>query len=132
MALYQLPMLECSNCGQHLGHKYEDYYTLTKQLVEELKTKSVPTGTYTASDGDDISAFINIYYSWYTNPDRTEPVPQHEPGNIVARALLRLRELNSQQLPFGSAREDDGQISIYEPRICCMRMFQTDPMMTKI
>lgn len=130
MALYQLPMLECSNCGQHLGHKYEDYYTLTKQLTEELKIRDVPVGTYVASDGDDISAFINTYYSWYTKQDG--PVPLHEPGNIISRALLRLRELNTSHLPFGNARENDGQLSIYEPRICCMRMFQTDPMMTKI
>lgn len=131
MALYQLPMLECSNCGQHVGHKYEDYYTLTKQLMDELSTRNVPSGSYVTTDGDDITSFVKTYYTWYQNQD-PQVVPRHDPGNIIARALLRLRELDESQLPFGSAHEDDGQLSIYEPRICCMRMFQTDPMMTKI
>ena len=131
MALYELPMLECSNCGQHLGHVYESYYQLTKQLIEELKGQRVPSGSYVAQDGDDISEFISTYYSWY---DAQEPgtVPVHEPGNIVARALLRIRDLEPDHLPFGSALEQDGQISVYDARICCMRMLQTDPMMTKI
>lgn len=130
MALYQLPMIECSSCGQHLGHLYESYYTLTQQLTEELKNYDTPSGTYRADNGDDISQFINTYYTWYNQQEG--PVPTHEPCNIVARALLRLRELEPEHLPFGSTREPDGQMSFYEARICCMRMLQTDPKMTKI
>jgi len=131
VSLYQLPMLECSNCGQHLGHMYEDYYTLTKKLMEDLANLDVPVGTYKTSNGnDDLTPFIKTYYTWYTK--QSEPVPIHLPGNIIARGLLRLRELKDDDLPFGSAVEDDGQMSIYEPRICCLRMFQTDPKMTKI
>lgn len=131
MALYELPMLECSNCGQHLGHIYESYYQLTKQLTDELKDNDVPSGEYITSYGDDITDFITTYYDWYAEQDHSE-VPVHEPGNIIARALLRLRPLESDHLPFGSAHEEDGQISVYEARICCMRMLQTDPMMTQI
>ena len=130
MALYQLPMLECSNCGQHLGHLYNSYYTLTQQLIKELDGRSVPTGKYVSATGDDISPFIKTYYEWYAK--QTGSVPDHQPGNIVARGLLRLRDLDATHLPFGSVREDDGQLSIYDVRICCMRMFQTDPKMTKI
>jgi len=130
MALYQLPMLECSSCGQHLGHKYDDYYTLTKQLIEELQISNVPTGYYNTSDDDNISNFIHTYYIWYNK--QTVKVPDHTPGNIISRALLRIVELDEKNLPFGSLREEDGQISIFEPRICCMRMFQSDPKMTKI
>lgn len=128
---YELPMLECSNCGQHLGHMYNDYYILTKQLMEELKNTDVPRGTYITSYDDDISDYISTYYSWYQTQD-VNMVPVHEPGNIVARALLRTRTLKPEHLPFGSATEADGQLSIHEGRICCMRMFQTDPKMTNI
>lgn len=124
-------MLECGNCGQHLGHIYEDYYTLSKQLTDELKDGGVPSGTYVATSGDDVSAFINTYYLWFKG-EHEGPIPIHEPENIVARALLRIKELDPEELPFGSSREADGQLSIFEPRICCLRMLQTDPMMTKI
>lgn len=125
-------MLECSNCGQHVGHLYEDYYTLTKQLTDELARRDVPNGTYRTISGDDISSYINTYYSWYDKNKEGVQVPKHEPGNIIARALLRTRELEAEHLPFGSTTESDGQMSIHEARICCIRMFQTDPMMTRI
>lgn len=130
--LYELPMLECSSCGQHLGHLYEDYYRLTKQLMEELETQSVPYGDYTTSQGDDLTSFVQTYYTWLIEQDQTRSIPVHEPCNIIARALLRTRELKLEHLPFGSAKEDDGQMSVHEARICCLRMFQTDPKMTKL
>ena len=137
MALLQLPMLECTNCGQHLGHLYEDYYTLTEQLMQELTDNPdrVPRGTYRTTHStpvDDITEFIRTYYTWYLAEKDKKSIPVHEPGNIVARALLRTQELKAAHLPFGSNREPDGQLSIHEARICCLRMFQTDPMMIKI
>jgi len=132
MALYQLPMLECSSCGQHLGHLYEDFYVLTKQLKNELENYKRPTGTYSAKyNGDDITEFVRVYYEWYDQQEGAN-IPVHEPANIVARALLRTQELDPSHLPFGSNVQDDGQLSIHEARICCLRMLQTDPMMTQI
>jgi DNA-directed RNA polymerase subunit N (RpoN/RPB10) len=132
MALYELPMLECSSCGQHLGHLYKDFYTLTKQLKNELEYSGRPTGSYiTKANNDNITEFVRTYYDWYKQQEGAD-VPVHEPSNIVARALLRTQELDSAHLPFGSNVQDDGQLSTHEARICCLRMLQTDPMMTKI
>lgn len=131
MALYELPMLECSSCGQHLGHLYEDFYTLTKQLINELKSSGRPTGSYVTKADDDITEFVQTYYDWYNQQEGAD-APVHEPANIVARALLRTQRLEPTHLPFGSNVQDDGQLSIHEARICCLRMLQTDPMMTKI
>jgi DNA-directed RNA polymerase subunit N (RpoN/RPB10) len=116
-------MPECSSCGQYVSHLMDDYYKLTTQLIKELPN---PTGSYITKDGDDITPFIKTYYTWVGNSK-----PQYMPGNIVARALLRIKDLKQQDLPFGSNRTTDGQLSLTtETRICCLRMFQTDPVAT--
>ena len=133
MALYQLPMNECSSCGHIVGHMYEDFYSLTKQLMEELKTRSIPSGSYTTKEGEDLTGFVTTYYTWYEAHKNDESPPlEYFPANIIARALLKTRDLTDKHLPFGSAREDDNQLSFHEPRICCLRMLETDPMMTDI
>ena len=130
MALYQLPMNECSSCGQIVGHMYDDFYTLTKQLTTELKTRSIPSETYRTTEGKDITEFIRVYYSWF---DKNKgKVLEYFPANIIARALLATVPLEESLLPFGHSREPDGQISFNEPKICCLRMLETDPMMTDI
>jgi len=111
---------------------YEDYYALTKQLINDLENYGSPTGSYVVkTNGDDITEFVQTYYTWYNSQEGAN-IPLHEPGNIIARALLRTQKLESSHLPFGSNVQDDGQLSIHEARICCLRMLQTDPMMTKI
>jgi DNA-directed RNA polymerase subunit N (RpoN/RPB10) len=130
MALYRIPMIECSSCGQCIGHLFEDYYDLSKRLIDELKDNEIPNSDYTVtSTSDDIRPFLKTYYIWYSNltDDEKLNVPVHSPANVVARALLRLEELKTSDLPFGSAREDDNQISAFEARICCLRMFMSDP-----
>jgi DNA-directed RNA polymerase subunit N (RpoN/RPB10) len=129
MSLYDNPMLECSSCGTHLGHLYEDYHALSARLTKDLQSGSL--GQYVTRADDDLTEFISTYYKWYGSVDKSL-YPKHEPGNIVARALLRTRKLKEEHLPFGSTTEPDGQISVHETRICCLRMLQTDPMMTKI
>ena len=132
-ALYGLPMNECSSCGHVVGPHYEDFYTLTKQLKEELRDRSVPSGTYTTKEGENLSQFIKTYYSWYEEHKNDDTPPlEYFPANIIARALLKTRELKREHLPFGSSREDDNQLSFHEPRICCLRMLETDPMMTDL
>jgi DNA-directed RNA polymerase subunit N (RpoN/RPB10) len=133
MALYELPMNECSSCGNIVGQLYPDFYDLTKQLMEELKTKSIPTGSYITKEGEDLSKFVKTYYTWYnTHKDDTVKPLEYFPTNIIARALLKTRDLTEEHLPFGSSREADNQLSFHEPRICCLRMLETDPMMTDI
>jgi DNA-directed RNA polymerase subunit N (RpoN/RPB10) len=127
MALEQLPMIECSSCGQCIGHLFEDYYDLSKNLIDELAYREVPSGTYITSMGDDISKFIHTYYTWYNNIEDKSGVLKYSPKNIVARALLRLQDLTEDSLPFGSDREPDMQLSPYNTRICCLRMFMSDP-----
>lgn len=126
MALEQLPMIECSSCGNCIGHLFEDYYDLSKQLIDELSRNDVPSGKYITNEGDDISEFISTYYTWYDTIDKSK-VLEYSPRNIVARALLRLRELSPDHLPFGTEREPDMQLSPYNTRICCLRMFMSDP-----
>ena len=129
MTTYQLPMLECSSCGQFIGPFYDDYYALSKRLIEDLARREVPTDTYTTED-DDIGPFIKTYYEWHSKQEDKSRLPVHTPANIVARALLRLRELTPTHLPFGSLKVEDGQMSMFEARMCCLRMFQTDPTAT--
>lgn len=129
--IYELPMLECSSCGTHLGHLYEIYYTLRDQLTDDLVINGTPNQTYTGANGDDLTPFITTYYEWLNTVDK-DKVPDHQPSNIIARALLRTRELEKEHLPFGSAKEDDDQMSVHEARICCLRMFQTDPKKTNL
>ena len=130
MALYQLPMLECSSCGQIVGHMYEDYYRLSEQLMKELKEQpeQIPRGDYQALS--DLNPFIKTYYAWYLK--NKETALEYYPCNIIARALLQTCVLVEGHLPFGSKREEDNQLSYFEPKICCLRMLETDPMMTKI
>lgn len=129
MALYQLPMIECSSCGQCIGHLFSDYYDLSKKLIDELQKRDVPTGDYTTSQGDDIGPYLRTYYEWYSKAkaEVAGEVLEYQPKNIVARALLRIKDLTDDMLPFGSLREPDGQLTPYEARTCCLRMFLGDP-----
>ena len=129
-----MPLLECSSCGEYVGPFYDDYYKLSKKLINDLAGRDVPTDSYVTKEGDDIGPYIKTYYEWLTDEQQVvnATLPEHTPGNIVARGLLRLRELEPEHLPFGSQRAADGQMSIFETRICCLRMFQTDPAGTEM
>jgi len=136
MALYRFPMIECSSCGTVVGHLIYDYYRLSKQLIEDLKENGVPTGSYRVTETgyeDDLTPFVTTYYQWLAQHQSDDPPPvEYKPVNVIARALLRRRELDPADLPFGSKREEDGQLSMLEERFCCLRMLQTDPMGTQI
>ena len=123
MSHQQLSMIECSSCGQQLGHLYEDYYELTIKLERELKNGKID-GSYKTRHGDDLSMFLKTYYDWAT--DNAEKAV-FQPANIIARALLRIKELDTKDLPFGMKTELDGQRDVHEVRVCCLRMFQCDP-----
>ena len=135
MSTFYLPMTDCSACGRHVGHIYEPYYTLTERLLRMLSTSaniadfadSLNDRDFTY-DGHSIGPFLRVYYTWAAkNPGKA----LFEPANVVARALLRIRELEEGQLPFGS-KAADGQRNAYDAPICCLRMFQCDPSMQTI
>lgn len=125
MAAYHLPMIECSTCGTCLGDKYGDYYRITAYLGEVLKTgqpidPADPKFHY--GDGESLGPFLAVYYTWL----KGQSVNLYEPSNVVARGLLRLRELKAEYLPFGRVNPD-GQRNQFEASICCLRMLHLDP-----
>lgn len=136
MSHYELQMIECSSCGNIVGHLYDDYYALRGQLQKELDSgRKVPSGSYVVkATGDDIGPYLRTYYEWANDQIDEDPsaikaiiAQRYQPANIVARAMLRIKELDKDDLPFGSKREADGQLSRFETRMCCLRMMQTDP-----
>jgi hypothetical protein len=135
MSSFYLPMTDCSACNRHVGHLYEPYYTLTERLLRLLSTstsiaefaESIRDGDFTY-DGHNIAQFLRVYYTWAAkNPAKA----LFEPANVVARALLSIRELKEAHLPFGS-KAADGQRNAYDAPICCLRMFQCDPSMQTV
>ena len=135
MSTFYLPMTDCSACNRHVAHLYEAYYTLTERLLRRLSTSpsiadfaaSIRDGDFTY-DGHNIASFLQVYYGWAA---KNEALALFEPANVVARALLRIRELEESHLPFGS-KAADGQRNAYDAPICCLRMFQCDPSMQTI
>lgn len=125
---YQLPAPECTCCGRPMRHLYDDCAKLTKQLTNVLQTNDVPKSEifFGEVSGIDITDFIQTYYSWFQkHPDKNI---KFTPSNIVARALLAFEPLCEKDLPFGTKREPDGQRSVFEPGLCCLRMLQCDPL----
>lgn len=132
MSLY-LPMIECSSCGNQLGHLYNPYFILSKQLLRDTTSAEGSYDAvvdlitnnkdkYTYEDGN-ISDFLITYYTWAK--DHTD-LDLFKPSNLVARALLAVRDLTSDQLPFGKPGQD-GQRNPYDARTCCMCAFQCTP-----
>ena len=123
---YHLPMIECSTCGNSVGHLYADYDRLTQKLKEVLHagTALSPTSEgFTYGDGSSLAPYLATYYTWLqggTHPDL------YEPANVVARGLLRIRDLEPAHLPFGRLNPD-GQRNQFEASICCLRMLHSDP-----
>ena len=129
--VYALPMPECSSCGRFLGHLYDDHIELTKKLQTDIDNTGSPQGQYIGTiSGEDITEFINTYYTWRAEWDKTHPgFPVFTPLNIVSRALIAVKPLEEKDLPFGTAREEDGQRTVFEHSICCLRMFQGNPLL---
>jgi hypothetical protein len=131
--VYALPMPECSSCGRFLGHLYDDHVMLTKKLQSDLENGRVlsSTTTYVGEiSEEDITDFVKTYYIWRAGWDRTHPdFPVFSPLNIVARALIAIKPLEEADLPFGTAREEDGQRTVFEHSLCCLRMFQGNPLL---
>jgi hypothetical protein len=120
-------MIECSTCGNCLGHLYRDYVRLAIQLSRDLASDVIPEPKdkrYTYGDGDSIAPFLHTYYTWVEQNPKYKDI--YEPQNVVARAMLRLRELKPEHLPFGKPAAD-GQRNQYEAALCCLRMLQLDP-----
>lgn len=138
-------MLECSSCGKYIGHLMKDYYDMTILLVNDLERhegKPRLDGNYVTSEGRDIKPYLRTYYDW-ANDSRNygdafvtvvgpggRPVtqPYRAPNAVIARALLSIKPLSLDDLPYGV--EEDGQRSMFEERYCCQRMFLTDPTFT--
>jgi hypothetical protein len=129
--VYALPMPECSSCGRFLGHLYDDHIELTKRLQTDLEKNGGPNGSYIGSiSGEDITDFITTYYTWREEWDQTHPdFPVFTPLNIVSRAFLAIKPLEVTDLPFGTAREIDDQRSVFDHPLCCLRMFQGNPLL---
>ena len=122
-------MPECSSCGRFLGHLYDDQVELTNKLTKELEKTNVPNETYIgAISKKDITPFIETYYTWRSRPENSSK-PVFTPLNIVSRAFLSIKELEESDLPFGTAREVDGQRSVFDHPLCCLRMFQGNPVL---
>lgn len=123
--VYQMHMPVCSNCSRQMRHLYEDHQELTKQLLDELKDRDVPNGTYIGTiSGIDITNYLQTYYQWkVSNPDAIE----FQPINVVARGLLAIKPLDNTQLPFGTKRESDGQRDFFTEGMCCLRTLMCDP-----
>jgi hypothetical protein len=135
MSLFYLPMTDCSACNRHVAHLYDAYYVLTERLLRALSTyPSIADFAASIRDGDftyeehNITSFLRVYYGWAA---KNQAKALFEPANVVARALLRIRELEEGHLPFGS-KAADGQRNAYDASICCLRMFQCDPSMQTI
>lgn len=112
-------MIECSTCGNCVGHLYLDYYRLTGKLTQDLaKGLSAFSSDEYAYEGGTLGPFLTTYYA--------SAGSLYEPGNVVARGLLRIRELKPEHLPFGRPNAD-GQRNQFEASICCLRMLQSDP-----
>jgi hypothetical protein len=129
--VYALPMPECSSCGRFLGHLYDDHIELTKKLQKDLDESGGPRGYYVGQvSGEEITDFVHTYYRWRNVWDQTHPdFPVFNPLNIVSRALIAIKPLEETDLPFGTAREMDGQRTVFEHSICCLRMFQGNPLL---
>jgi hypothetical protein len=129
--VYALPMPECSSCGRFLGHLYDDHIELTKRLQKDLEDHGAPRGSYVGKvSGEDITDFVYTYYTWRAEWDKTHPdFPVFTPLNIVSRAFLSIKALEPTDLPFGTAREVDDQRSVFDHPLCCMRMFQGNPLL---
>ena len=123
---YQLPMMECSACGNHVGHMYDDYYELSKRLYDDIASSDdgFPKleGIYLTKRNRDLKPFLQTYYNWLKKQDGLE---YYEPANVIARALLSVIPLTETALPY--SKEPDNQLGVFEARMCCMRMFQADP-----
>lgn len=129
LIVYALQMPECSSCGRFLGHLYDDQVELTNKLTKELEKRPVPSDSYVGKISKlDITPFIKTYYEWRSKREnKTKPV--FTPLNIVSRAFLSIKELEESDLPFGTAREADGQRSVFDHPLCCLRMFQGNPVL---
>jgi hypothetical protein len=125
--VYALQMPECSSCGRFLGHLYDDHVELTKKLTLNIENDSVENDQYVGQvSGVDITDFISVYYTWL---EKQTVKPEFTPLNIVSRAFLSLRPLTEAELPFGTSREEDGQRSVFDHPLCCLRMFQGNPVL---
>jgi DNA-directed RNA polymerase subunit N (RpoN/RPB10) len=133
MSLY-LPMIECSSCGNQLGHLFVPYLNMSKQLLRDtvsadrdydsiIDALTDNKSKYEYDDGD-ASAFLITYYTW-AKDHRDQDVFQ--PSNLVARALLEIKTLDNARLPFGRPGSD-GQRNAYDARTCCLREFQCTPL----
>lgn len=140
MSSFYLPMTDCSACNRHVGHLYDTYYSLTERLLRRLSTstsisefaESIRDSDYTYEDETGVSSigrFLRTYYSWASK--QPPKAITFEPANVVARALLRIRELRESDLPFGRPNRD-GQRNQFDASICCLRMFQCDPSMQSL
>jgi DNA-directed RNA polymerase subunit N (RpoN/RPB10) len=123
---YQLPMIECSSCGTHIGHLMENYYDFATQLITDINLNDgIPNldNEYITVDGRDLKVlYLKTYYQWLKkNPNQNF----YTPINVLQRALLCHVAIKEEDLPY--AVEADGQRGLHEPRICCLRMFLCDP-----
>jgi hypothetical protein len=125
--IYALPMPRCSSCGKVLSHLYPDHLELTRRLTDDLQSTDEPQGPYVGTHSKiDITDFVKTYYAWR----KQHPTAiRFEPNNVVARALISLKPLTPAELPFGSQREADGQQGFLNHQLCCLRTFQSNPLL---
>ena len=142
---YQLPILECSSCGNYVGHLMEDYYNMSRALIDSLRAARVRPAdgnvapalddVYKTKTGKDIKPYLEAYYKWEATIPAGSKKIRLSPPNVVARALLDDKEPPAEGdekfYLIGGPLEADGQRNLMEPRGCCLRMFMGDPMMNE-
>ena len=124
--VYALQMPECSSCGRFLGHLYDDHVELTKKVTLNIEKGTIDDEYIGTVSNINITNFIMTYYTWVEKPENANG-PEFTPLNIVSRAFLSLKDLTEDDLPFGTIRESDGQRSVFDHPLCCLRMFQGNP-----
>lgn len=124
----QLPMIECSSCGNIVGHLYDDYYLALETLTPihddlvtgRLTPSSVVSLFSKLKNGNIFEHYLQLYYEDLVENGRDANL--YTPAALVSKALLFHRELRPSDLPLHEHERDPMTCVKY----CCTRMFLCD------
>lgn len=139
-----VPALECTSCGNHVGHLFPYYFKLTSLLNAEVDEEGVTlhqalvngdlevdTGKINEADfdtngqaplGNIWTNYLKKYYVWVQSAE-PEDKNDYEAKNLVARALLE--EVASNADREGKEKWVE-HTSTEATRYCCTNTFQND------
>lgn len=121
-------MIECSSCGNIVGHLIDDYYTAVKilsdihdNLIKNEITLSAAESLFSSLKNGNI--FTNYLKLYYEDMNRNKRDPSlYSPSALVAKALLFHRKLRQSDLPLNEHEKDEMTCV----KICCTRMLLCD------